>query len=78
MSKQFSGLHNKLLELLEASSDIFLKERLFLMEGGTPEINDLDEATQNQLEIEMTAKALQAVIKESIPAPIPPKQQDLL
>lgn len=76
--KLFNGLHIKLMELMEKDTDIFFKERPFLVADGEPIIQELEEARQNQIEIEFTVKALQKLIKSSLPPMLPPSQQELL
>lgn len=76
-NKQFYGLHNRLMGLLDEQSELFMRERPFL-DGGDLEISHLEEVKQNKLEIELTVKSLQSVIKKSLPPPLPPTQGELL
>jgi len=78
MNKLITGLHNRLMGLIDEGNEIFMRERPFLQDGGEPRIESLEEATQNQMEIEMTVKALRAEIKRTLPEILPPKQGELL
>lgn len=78
MNKQITGLHTKLMGLIDEGNELFFKERPFLTDGGDPVITELEEVTQNQMEIELTARALDSAVRKELPKILPPKQGELL